>query len=71
MPRPRINPYAHRRNIALTLPPKLIERARAASDKSGMSISAMVEKSLGEYLERNFYPNLIDRTETPRHLPGA
>ena len=71
MARPRTNPATHRKNIALTLPPELIEWARAASESSGQSISEMAEKSLTDYLNRNFYPNLIDRTESPRQLPGA
>jgi hypothetical protein len=51
MPRPRINPNAHRKDIALTLPPQLIERAEAVRGVAGCSISSMVEKSLTRYLD--------------------
>jgi hypothetical protein len=51
MPRPRTNPNAHRRNIALTLPPQLIDRAEAVRGVAGWSISSMVEKSLTRYLD--------------------
>jgi len=51
MPRPRTNPKAHRKNIALTLPPHLIERAEAVRGVAGWSISSMVEKSLTRYLD--------------------
>jgi hypothetical protein len=51
MARPQTNPNAHRRNIALTLPPELIERAEAVRGLAGWSISSMVEKSLTRYLD--------------------
>ena len=55
MPRPRINPDAHRKNIALTLPPQLIERAKTVCELGGWSVSSVVEKALTNYL------NALDR----------
>jgi hypothetical protein len=51
MPRPRITPAAHRKDIALTLPPQLIERAKAVCELGGWSVSSMVEKSLTRYMD--------------------
>jgi hypothetical protein len=55
MPRPRINPNAHRKDIALTLPPQLIERAKLICELGGWSVSSVVEKALTNYL------NALDR----------
>jgi hypothetical protein len=55
MPRPRINPKSHRKNIALTLPPQLIDRAKTVCEIGGWSVSAVVEKALTNYL------NALDR----------
>jgi hypothetical protein len=55
MPRPRINPNAHRKDIALTLPPQLIERAKLVCELGGWSVSSVVEKALTNYL------NALDR----------
>ena len=55
MPRPRINPDTHRKDIALTLPPQLIERAKTVCEIGGWSVSSVVEKALTNYL------NALDR----------
>jgi hypothetical protein len=53
--RPRLNPDTHRKDIALTLPPQLIERAKSVCKIAGWSVSSVVEKALTNHL------NALDR----------
>jgi hypothetical protein len=53
--RPRLNPDTHRKDIALTLPPQLIERAKTVCEIAGWSVSSVVEKALTNHL------NALDR----------
>ena len=46
---------AARKDIALTLPPQLIERAKSVCELGGWSVSSVVEKALTNYL------NALDR----------
>ena len=55
MARPKIKTDRQRKNIALTLPPDLIERAKLYCDVFGLSVSAIVEELLTKHL------NAIDR----------
>lgn len=60
MPRQRIKPESHRKEITLTLPPMLISEAKAIAELSGMSVSAMVEMALQDALKRlrkHYLPN--------------
>ena len=51
MPRPRTNPDAHRQQIALTLPPLLISKAKAFAEMGGVPVSRMVEEALTNWLQ--------------------
>lgn len=51
MARPRIKKENHRKNIALTLPPDLINRAKSTCSVYGWSVSSTVEIALRNYLD--------------------
>jgi hypothetical protein len=51
MPRPRTNPELHRQNVALTLPPTLINEARSLAAIRGQSLSQQVERLLQDWVD--------------------
>jgi len=50
MPRPKLKQGSHRKNIALTLPPNLIDEVKTICAIGGWSVSAITEKALTYYL---------------------
>ena len=52
MPRPRTNPDKHRKNVALTLDPDLLTRARALAAQNGRSLSQLVEQLLVDWVRK-------------------
>ena len=69
MARPKTAPSAHRKQIAITLPPELISKAKAYAEMGGGSVSGMVEATLTDFLakmdrelERKFSPRTHERT---------
>lgn len=50
MPRPRINPKMHRKNVALTLDPQTLEDAMKQCTTQGYSLSATVDALLTDWL---------------------
>lgn len=52
MSRPRINPEMRRKNLAITLSPKLILRAKAFAELGKVSVSEMVEVTLTEFINK-------------------
>jgi hypothetical protein len=65
MARPRTNPAAHRKNIALTLPPDLILKAKACAEISGVSVSEMVEVALTSLIVK------VEKRLEEKHLPKS
>ena len=53
MARPKINPDYHRKNIALTIDPDLLRRARLIAASKGQSLSRMVEELLLQCIQKN------------------
>lgn len=52
MARPTLPKQFHRQQIALTLPPRLILRARAFAEIGKVPVSRMVEGALNEWLDK-------------------
>ena len=52
MPRPTLPKQLHRQQIALTLPPRLILRAKAFAEIGKVPVSRMVEGALNDWLDK-------------------
>ena len=52
MPRPTLPKQFHRQQIALTLPPRLILRAKAFAGLGKVPVSRMVEGALNDWLDK-------------------
>lgn len=65
MPRPRINPEHHRKNLVITLPPDLIGKAKAYAAFGGETVSAWVEALLSDSIAK-LERTLANRVEPHR-----